>query len=83
MRVKYTRLWALTVQEKVLYLTYWPVEMATISPKAVSRLWVKDLLEMSVEERAWAGVFLAFQYPVEVPGVSNIYLLKAAFKRHS
>ena len=38
----------------------------------------KDLLEMSVEERAWAGVFLAFQYPVEVPGVSNIYLLKAA-----
>jgi len=38
----------------------------------------KDLLEMSVEERAWAGVFLAFQYPVEVPGVSNIYFLKAA-----
>ncbi|MBV1951898.1 MAG: Fe-S cluster assembly ATPase SufC [Cycloclasticus sp.] len=38
----------------------------------------KDLLEMSVEERAWAGVFLAFQYPVEVPGVSNIYMLKAA-----
>jgi|TARA_R110002074_G_scaffold170006_1_gene332173 Fe-S cluster assembly ATP-binding protein len=38
----------------------------------------KDLLEMNVEERAWAGVFLAFQYPVEVPGVSNIYMLKAA-----
>ncbi|PHS72023.1 MAG: Fe-S cluster assembly ATPase SufC [Cycloclasticus sp.] len=38
----------------------------------------KDLLDMSVEERAWAGVFLAFQYPVEVPGVSNIYFLKAA-----
>jgi Fe-S cluster assembly ATP-binding protein len=38
----------------------------------------KDLFEMSVEERAWAGVFLAFQYPVEVPGVSNIYFLKAA-----
>lgn len=38
----------------------------------------KDLLEMSVEERAWAGLFLAFQYPVEVPGVSNIYMLKAA-----
>ena len=37
-----------------------------------------DLFEMSVEERAWAGVFLAFQYPVEVPGVSNIYFLKAA-----
>lgn len=38
----------------------------------------KDLFELSVEERAWAGVFLAFQYPVEVPGVSNIYFLKAA-----
>ncbi|ORU90110.1 MAG: ABC transporter ATP-binding protein [Cycloclasticus sp. symbiont of Poecilosclerida sp. M] len=38
----------------------------------------KDLFEMSVEKRAWAGVFLAFQYPVEVPGVSNIYFLKAA-----
>ncbi|MDQ6984543.1 MAG: Fe-S cluster assembly ATPase SufC, partial [Ghiorsea sp.] len=36
-----------------------------------------DLLEMSPEERAWAGVFLAFQYPVEIPGVNNTYLLKA------
>ena len=38
----------------------------------------KDLLALAPEERARAGVFLAFQYPVEVPGVSNIYLLKAA-----
>lgn len=38
----------------------------------------KDLLELSPEERAWAGVFLAFQYPVEIPGVNNVYLLKAA-----
>ncbi len=37
----------------------------------------KDLLEMSPEERAWEGVFLAFQYPVEIPGVNNTYLLKA------
>ncbi len=37
----------------------------------------KNLLEMSPEERAWAGVFLAFQYPVEIPGVNNVYLLKA------
>ncbi len=36
-----------------------------------------DLLEMAPEERAWAGVFLAFQYPVEIPGVNNVYLLKA------
>jgi Fe-S cluster assembly ATP-binding protein len=38
----------------------------------------KDLLAMSPEDRARAGVFLAFQYPVEVPGVSNVYFLKAA-----
>ncbi len=36
-----------------------------------------DLLGMSPEERAWEGVFLAFQYPVEIPGVNNTYLLKA------
>lgn len=38
----------------------------------------KDLLAMKPEERAREGVFLAFQYPVEIPGVSNVYLLKAA-----
>ena len=38
----------------------------------------KDLLTMAPEERAQAGIFLGFQYPVEIPGVSNIYLLKAA-----
>src|SRR5262245_12856314 len=38
----------------------------------------RDLLAMSPEERAREGVFLAFQYPVEVPGVSNVYFLKAA-----
>jgi len=37
----------------------------------------EDLLAMAPEERAWAGVFLAFQYPVEIPGVNNVYLLKA------
>lgn len=37
----------------------------------------KDLLEMEAEERSQAGVFLAFQYPVEIPGVSNSYFLKA------
>ncbi len=37
-----------------------------------------DLLEMAPEERAREGVFLAFQYPVEIPGVSNTYFLKAA-----
>ncbi|NJL26369.1 MAG: Fe-S cluster assembly ATPase SufC [Thermoanaerobaculia bacterium] len=38
----------------------------------------KDLLEMAPEERACEGIFLAFQYPVEIPGVSNTYFLKAA-----
>ena len=38
----------------------------------------KDLLEMSPEVRAREGIFLAFQYPVEIPGVSNTYFLRAA-----
>jgi len=38
----------------------------------------QDLLTMAPEDRARAGVFLAFQYPVEIPGVNNAYLLKAA-----
>jgi len=39
----------------------------------------KDLLEMQPEERAQSGMFLAFQYPVEIPGVSNAYFLRAAY----
>ena len=38
----------------------------------------KDLLELSIDERAGAGVFLAFQYPVEIPGVANKVFLRAA-----
>jgi Fe-S cluster assembly ATP-binding protein len=38
----------------------------------------KNLLELSPEERAREGIFLAFQYPVEIPGVNNTYFLKAA-----
>jgi len=38
----------------------------------------RDLLALPAEERARAGVFLGFQYPVEIPGVNNVYLLKAA-----
>jgi len=44
-----------------------------------------DLLALEPEERAWRGVFLAFQYPVEIPGVSNMYFLKQALnavRRH-
>jgi Fe-S cluster assembly ATP-binding protein len=45
----------------------------------------KDLLSLAPEERAREGVFLAFQYPVEIPGVNNVYLLKAglnAVRKH-
>lgn len=38
----------------------------------------KDLLDLAIEERAAEGVFLAFQYPVEIPGVNNMYFLRAA-----
>ena len=38
----------------------------------------KDLLAMSIEDRARAGVFLAFQYPIDIPGVNNSYFLKSA-----
>src|ERR671912_2747094 len=38
----------------------------------------KDLLDLDPEERAREGVFMAFQYPVEIPGVNNAYFLKAA-----
>jgi Fe-S cluster assembly ATP-binding protein len=38
----------------------------------------RNLLAMSPEERAWAGVFLAFQYPVELPGVGSMYFLRTA-----
>jgi Fe-S cluster assembly ATP-binding protein len=43
-----------------------------------ARLDGKDLLAMSPEERAVAGVFLGFQYPVEIPGVGNLYFLRTA-----
>jgi Fe-S cluster assembly ATP-binding protein len=49
------------------------------------RYFNRDLLALAPEERAREGVFLAFQYPVEIPGVSNVYLLKAALnaqRRH-
>jgi Fe-S cluster assembly ATP-binding protein len=39
----------------------------------------QDLLDMEPEERAQAGVFLAFQYPVEIPGITNAYFLRAAY----
>ncbi len=39
----------------------------------------EDLLELSPEERAHKGIFMAFQYPVEIPGVNNLYFMRSAF----
>src|SRR5690554_4059291 len=49
----------------------------TIEKGAVEYLG-QDLLAMSIEDRARSGLFLAFQYPIEIPGVSNAYFLRAA-----
>ena len=42
----------------------------------------QDLLAMSPEERAWAGIFLSFQYPVEIPGVTITNFMKTALNAH-
>ncbi|MBO5920701.1 MAG: Fe-S cluster assembly ATPase SufC [Bacteroidales bacterium] len=41
-----------------------------------------DLLAMSPEERSWAGLFLGFQYPIEIPGVTNVNFMKTAVNEH-
>ncbi|MBQ3174507.1 MAG: Fe-S cluster assembly ATPase SufC [Bacteroidales bacterium] len=42
----------------------------------------RNLLEMSPEERSWAGLFLGFQYPIEIPGVTNVNFMKTAVNEH-
>jgi len=42
----------------------------------------RNLLSMSPEERSWAGIFLGFQYPIEIPGVTNVNFIKAAVNEH-
>ncbi len=42
----------------------------------------EDLLAMSPEERSWAGLFLGFQYPIEIPGVTNVNFMKTAVNEH-
>lgn len=42
----------------------------------------KNLLDLSPEERSWAGLFLGFQYPIEIPGVSNVNFMKSAVNEH-
>ena len=42
----------------------------------------QNLLEMSPEERSWEGLFLGFQYPIEIPGVTNVNFMKTAVNEH-
>ena len=42
----------------------------------------RNLFELSPEERSWAGLFLGFQYPVEIPGVSNVNFMRTALNEH-
>lgn len=42
----------------------------------------EDLLKLSPEERSWAGIFLGFQYPIEIPGVTNVNFIKTAVNEH-
>lgn len=42
----------------------------------------KNLFDMSPEERSWQGIFLGFQYPIEIPGVSNVNFMKTAINEH-
>lgn len=42
----------------------------------------KDLLGMTPEQRSWEGIFLGFQYPVEIPGVNNVNFMRAALNEH-
>src|ERR1700688_3642690 len=56
----------------------WRVGRAMRSSRAAPGLEGRDLFALAPEQRARAGLFLGFQYPVEIPGVNNAYLLKAA-----
>jgi len=42
----------------------------------------RDIKELSPEERSWAGIFLGFQYPTEIPGVTNVNFIKTAVNEH-
>ncbi len=63
--------------KSTLALTLAGRDNCAISAGSISYL-DQDLTGLTPEERATAGIFLGFQYPVEIPGVNNVYLLKAA-----
>ncbi len=73
-----TRSWARTARASRRWRTRSPATRSTPSPAARSPLDGADVLAMTVDERARAGLFLAMQYPVEVPGVSVSNFLRTA-----
>ncbi len=75
---KCTRSWGRTARARARSPRCSPAARATGHRRAACCYDGRDLLALPPEERARAGVFLAFQYPVEIPGVNNAYLLKAA-----
>ena len=77
-RAKCTPSWGRTARARARWRACWP-GARRIEVTAGEVLYRgKDLLELDPEERAREGLFLAFQYPVEIPGVTNTYFLKAA-----
>ena len=68
MPAKYTPSWGRTARERARWPRCWRAAISTTSPRAKSSTTGRNLLDLSPEDRARAGIFLAFQYPVEIPG---------------
>ena len=70
--------WGLTGPARARWPRFWPAGKSTQLTGGEVLYEGKDLLAMKPEERAREGIFMAFQYPVEIPGVTNMYFLRAA-----
>ena len=70
--------WARTDPERVHWLPYWPVRSDYEVLQGRLNFWERTCLEMSPEQRAAEGLFLAFQYPVEIPGLNTVNFVKTA-----
>ena len=77
-RAKCTPSWGRTAPARARSPARWPAIRSIEVTGGTVTYNGKDLLEMAPEDRAREGVFMAFQYPVEIPGVNNAYFLKAA-----
>ncbi len=70
--------WDRMVPVKAHWLLYWQAEQDYEVTEGSVEFLGKDLLDLSPEERAGEGLFLAFQYPVEIPGLSTTNFIKTA-----